>query len=167
MNFNQTQFEKRVQRAQKSISSIAKGLGCDDVTTDMIVKVRAFLTAQVADLTRDLEILERSGVKRGVFSLNAPADPSPGPIEQVQFTMPSVLPSLLPTGPVGSLSSPVAVTKLPLVKADQVVGKMAPPDVAKEVLKTAEDAPDRVRVFGGKNAPIPSAGEGDVDFQEE
>lgn len=167
MTLNQTQFEKKVQRAQKAIAAIGKGLPPEAVTSDLIAKVRSFLSTQVADLARDLEILERSGVKRGVFSLDAPADPSPAPGNQPQFTMPSVIPGLLPNaGPVGTLTGPVAVTKLPLLKPDQVVGKLAPPELAREVLKTAEDAPDRVRVFGDRNA-VPSAGEGDVDFQEE
>lgn len=166
MTLNQTQFEKKVQRAQKAIAAIGKGLPPEAVTSDLITKVRSFLSMQVADLARDLEVLERSGVKRGVFSLDAPADPSSA-VNLPQFTMPSVIPGLLPNaGPVGTLTGPVAVTKLPLIKPDQVVGKLAPPELAREVLKTAEDAPERVRVFGDKNA-VPSAGEGDVDFQEE
>lgn len=172
MNFNQTQFEKRVQRAQKAIAAIAKNLDPEAVTPELIAKVTGFLSGQVQDLSRDLAILERSGVKRGVFSLNAPpADPTP--IEPIRITLPGFTlpaiehPPIAPggTGATFTPSLPEAVSKDVTVKASDLVGKTAPPSVAKEVLKTAEDAPDRVRVFGDKNAP-PAAND-DVEFQGE
>ena len=55
-------------------------------------------------------------------------------------------------------------TDIPRAKVSSVVGKIAPPDVAREVMKNAEAAPERVRVFGAKK-PVPEVSE--VDFQEE
>jgi hypothetical protein len=151
------EFENRIQRIQKAIAGVPKNLPADLLSEETITKVAAFLTAQVEEMRRELLTIQRTGVKRGVFSLDAPAeDKIPGYDEPKSPVPPPPRPAPPPQPPADE----------PKHKVTDVMGKVAPPDVAKEVLKTAEDAPERVRVFGSKPA-APVLSEGDIEFFEE
>lgn len=165
MKITKAEFEKRVQRAQKAIAAIAKNVEPQMVNPDMIKKVARFLTIQVDDLQRDLFALSQSGVKRGVFSLDAPVEEGLTAEKALGLFSRS---TASPTVPERNDLQPVTSkdpTEIPKAKASDIVGKIAPPEVVREVMKNAEEAPERVRVFGAKKIVPPA--ESEVDFQEE
>lgn len=161
------ELEQRVQRVQRAIADLEEAVPQDLLTEETICKITGFLGMQVSDLLDGLRARRVTGARRGVFSLDAPfyAPKAKMPVyDEPTAPEPPPKPTPRPAPPEPEPDEP----KLPkkLFKAEEIVGREAPKEVAKEILKTAEDAPEKVRVFGSGKPPPPPVSD-DVDFAED